>query len=262
MAESTLSITYTDLQAEVGAFLHYGQDPDNWSADETKRVDRFIQAGLRQFYYPPQMEGVELGYTWSFMYPTTTLTTADGTRAYDLPDLFQQIDGEFHYEEDVFWQSISHVSEARMLELIEYSDDEDKPRYFTTRAKDSTGATGQRFEVLFWPKPDAAYTLTYRYKAYAGKLDAVTYKYPLGGMQYGECIIESCLAIAESRGNDEAGFHQTQFARLLAAAVAQDRRQSARRYGDMGGHEDGSQDIGGHHNHQTFYRMTYKGSSW
>lgn len=262
MAESTLSISYEDLQQEVGSFLHYGQDPSEWSADETKRVDRFIQAGVRQFYYPPAMEGVELGYTWSFMYPTTTLATADGTREYDLPDLFQQIDGDFHYEEDVFWQSITHVSEARMLELIEYTDDEDKPRYFTTRAKDSTGSGGQRWEVRFWPKPDAIYTLTYRYKAYAGKIDAVTYPYPLGGMQYGECIIESCLAVAEMRGNDESGFHQEQFMRLLASAVAQDRRQSARRYGAMGGQEDHSQDIGSRTDHQTFYQVTYKGNSW
>jgi hypothetical protein len=115
---------------------------------------------------------------------------------------------------------------------------------------------------VFWPTPDAAYTLTYRYKAYAGKLDAVNYPYPLGGMQHREVIIESCLAVAESRGNDEAGFHQEMFHRRLAAAVQQDRKLSARRYGQMGGHEGNSLDIAGARNHQTFYQVSYKGDSW
>lgn len=262
MAESTLSISYTDLQAEVGDFLHKGQDPSAWSADETKRIDRIIQAGVRQFYYPPAMEGVELGYQWSFMRPTTTLATVDGTRAYDLPDNFSALVGELHYETDVFYTAVTHVSQAKMQELIEYSDDEDKPRHYTTRYKTSTGATGQRHEIVFWPTPDAAYTLTYRYEAYAGKIDAQTYPYPLGGMKYGECIIESCLSIAERRGNDEAGIHEQQFQRLLMAAVQLDRRNSASRYGMMGGQEDHTQNRYRFGDHQTTYPISYNGSTW
>jgi hypothetical protein len=262
MAESTLSISYDDLQAEVGEFLHYGPDAATWSAEETKRVDRLIQAGVRQFYFPPAMEGVELGYQWSFMRPTTTLATVAGTRAYDLPDNFSAIVGELHYETNVFYHAITSVPQGRMQELIEYEDDQEKPRFFTTQFKTSTGATGQRHEILFWPKPDAVYTLTYRYEAYAGKIDPVNYPYPLGGMKYGECLIESCLAVAERRGNDEMGIHEAQFQRLLMAAVSADRRQSPQRYGQMGGVEDGVIPLGRHSCFQTSYPITYKGETW
>jgi hypothetical protein len=262
MAESTLSITYEDLQSEVGEFLHYGQDTSSWSADETKRVDRLIQAGIRQFYFPPQIEGVELGYQWSFMRPSTTIDTVASQQAYAMPDDFSAIVGDLTYETDVWYHGVTGVSQGRIQELNEYSDDEDKPRHYTTRFKTSTGASGQRQEMLLWPIPDAVYTLTYRYEAYSGKIDAENFPYPLGGMKYGECIIESCLAIAERRGNDEAGIHEAQFIRLLANAVALDRRNSATRYGPMGGCEDGTIYGNRHGNGQTFYQMSYKGDTW
>lgn len=75
MAESTLSISYTDIQLEVGRFLGYDPTVANWTAAQVSEVDRYIQAGYRQFLYPPAVEGVEAGYEWSFLKPTTTITT-------------------------------------------------------------------------------------------------------------------------------------------------------------------------------------------
>jgi hypothetical protein len=262
MPDSTLSITYDDLQAEVGEFLHYGPDASSWSAEETKRVDRIIQAGVRQFYYPPAMEGIELGYEWSFMRPGATLVTVAGTRTYDLPDDFSKVVGEMYYAVDVFNRAIVEVPIGRIDELLQANDDSDFPRFFAVRFKASTGATGQKHEVLFWPKPNDAFTLSYRYDAYAGKIDQLNYRNPLGGMKYGECIIESCLSVAERRGNDEAGIHEQQFQRLLMAAVAMDRRNSAQRYGDMAGGERGGIPSNRHNCYQTFYPITYKGETW
>lgn len=260
MAESTLSIEYEDLQAEVGAFMHYGEDVSTWSAKEVKQVDRLIQSGVRQFYYPPATEGVELGYQWSFMQPTTTLATVADTDTYDLPDDFGSMVGQMQFNVDAtYHRSIVQISVGKLHELQQRSDDTGQPQYFATQFKTSTGASGQRHEIVFWPNPDAAYTLTYRYDAYAGKLVQDTFPYPLGGMKYGECIIESCLAVAEKRGNDEDGFHGQEFRRLLAAAVALDRRNGAQRYGQMGGDEDMLSPME--------YRcatgtVTYNGDSW
>lgn len=262
MAESTLTITYEDLQAEVGAFLHLGPDTSAWSAREAAQVDRIIQSGLRQFYYPPAMEGVELGYKWSFMQPTATLVTVSGTDTYDLPDDYGSIAGQFQYEVDqTFMRGITEVSVGRMQELKQYSDDADKPRVFATRYKTSDGSSGQRHEVVFWPTPNAAFTLTYRYDAYAGKIDKYDHPYPLGGMKFGETIIEACLSVAEKRGNDEDGLHGQQFQRMMASAVALDRRNYTQRYGQMGGNEDR-----GHTTRDNRCLLSsvvsYKGDSW
>ncbi len=194
MSESTLSIQYSDLQEEVGGFLHYGEDVSNWSAAEAKRVDRLIQSGIRQFYYPPKTDEVELGYKWSFLTPTTTLVTVADDRDYDLTDDFGSMTGQMQFDEDqTQYRNIVHVSEGRMMELMQYSEDASQPQFYTTRFKSGDGSTGQRHELLLWPVPDAIYTLTYRYDAYAGKLIQDTFPYPLGGMKYAECIIECFL---------------------------------------------------------------------
>lgn len=261
MSESSLSITYDDLQAEVGAFMHYGDDPSTWSSKETSQVDRFIQAGIRQFYFPPATEGVELGYRWSFLTPTATLATVADDRDYDLPDDFGSMTGQMQYPQDTtLVRGVIQVSEGKMMELMQYSEDTGEPRYYATRFKSATGAAGQRHELLLWPIPDAVYTLTYRYDAYAGKLIQNTYPYPLGGMKYAECITESCLAIAEKRGNDEDGFHGQEFRRLLAAAVALDRRNGAQRFGQMGGNENPA--LHPNDRHCITSNITYNGDTW
>jgi hypothetical protein len=76
MAESTLSIGYDDLQIEVGRFLGYSATVASWDAGQVAEVDRYIQAGVRQFYYPPATAGAEAGYEWSFLKPVATIQTA------------------------------------------------------------------------------------------------------------------------------------------------------------------------------------------
>ena len=62
MAESTLSLEYDDIQLEIGRFVGFKVDPTTWTAAQIAEVDRYIQAGYRQFLYPPAIEGIEAGY--------------------------------------------------------------------------------------------------------------------------------------------------------------------------------------------------------
>jgi hypothetical protein len=240
VAESTLSISYTDLLRDVGAFLGYPRDPDDQSDDEREEIDRYIQSGIRQFYYPPAMEGLELGYKWSFLTPTATLATVATEGAVDLPDDCGRVLGDFIYAAGTNYPTVPLVSEGRLLELLQTNSDGSQPCYAAVRAKSEalTATAGTRLEVAFWPVPSAIYTLTYRYEAYSGKLTAAL-PYPLGGMRYAELITESCLAVAERRANDEKGLHWDEFVRLLKAGVAMDRRQGARFFGHMGGNDVG-----------------------
>jgi hypothetical protein len=75
MTESALSIAYNDLLIEVGSFLALGANPSAFTVAQLAEVDRYVQAGVRQFYYPPAIEGVPPGHEWSFLHPTTTITT-------------------------------------------------------------------------------------------------------------------------------------------------------------------------------------------
>jgi len=328
VAESTLSLEYDDIQIEVGRFLGLLLDPDSWSANQVAEVDRFIQAGYRQFLYPPAIDGIEAGYEWSFLKPTTTIDTIespwddDGTVEVatgtctltdgaawpswtathgiltidsteysitsrdsdteltvvgadvaageddwslahsgnqDLPDAFGRIIGDFHFEPDVCSVSVPIVSEHQMQTLLQQSRDEARPQYAAIRFKADAG-TGQRQEVVWWPIPDDAYTMTYRYEAFTGKI--ATGEYPVGGMKHSELIVESCLAIAEQRIDDDKSLHWDAFTRLLATAIAQDRKNGAVIFGPMSLGESSGDKLVRHRLYGSSYSITYKGSTW
>lgn len=254
MSESTLSISYADLLIEVGGFLGYGVDSTAWNAAKLAEVDRYIQSGIRNFYYPPA------GYEWSFLNPSTTIATAVGDDAMDLPDALSRITGNLHFAAALNCTPVTLVSEGQMMALKARTTTNAKPKCAAIRSKVSDGAGGQRLEIVYWPTPDAIYTLTYRYEAYSGKLTTLK-PYPLGGMKHSELIIESCLAVAEQRGNDERGAHTERFAEMLAAGIEIDKKMGARFFGMMGENCETSDSLS-RRNFGTTYPVTYKGETW
>jgi hypothetical protein len=159
------------------------------------------------------------------------------TSKYDLPDDMGRIVGSLNFSENKYRLSITVVSIASILEMRAINAYTSYPQYAAIRYKASDGSGGQRQEILFFPQPDQAYTLLYEYEAYNGALSD-SYPYPLGGMQLAELYIESCLAVAESRLNDEIGNHTAQYQALLIDAIARDRKRDPRSYGQMGHVED------------------------
>ena len=124
------------------------------------------------------------------------------------------------------------------------------------RTRVAYGASGQVQELVFAPVPDKAYVLTFRIEPDCYKLSDDN-PFPLGGPKYGELVMESCLSVAEQRANDEAGLHTAQFQRMLASAVANDRRMTADFFGPMSGPEGGHGRI--HPFSRGAIRITYKG---
>lgn len=243
MAESTLTLDWDDLKSEVGFYLDYGSDSDNWSVAQETEIEKIVQTGYRRVLYPPAMQGVPVGYQWSFMRPTTTLAISADDGDYDLPDDFGTMVGEFHYAPDQHKASIRVIPLAQLLDMRSTSDMNGWPSFCSIRWKSSTMTDGQRQEVLFYPEPDASYTLYYSYEAYNGQLSD-TYKYPLGGMQMSELYKESCLAVAEQRNEDDAqGVHGALFQALLIDRIARDtKKTTGRNFGQMG-HKSGMDDI-------------------
>lgn len=87
-------------------------------------------------------------------------------------------------------------------------------------ARFAYATTGQRGELLLWPKPDAIYTLHYRYGVLPDALTS-TY-YPYGGMQHAETIKAACLAEAEVHVDGQPGAWEVRFQERLAASMIAD----------------------------------------
>lgn len=155
---------------------------------------------------------------------------------YTLPDDYGRIIGNLHFDTESRYREIQIVPLARILELRARYDHSSWPRYAATRPLASDGSSGQRQEILFYPKADTYYPLSYAYEAYQGALSDAN-PYPLGGMQMSELYIESCLAVAEQRVNDEAGLHTQAYQALLIDAVARDSKKGPHTYGQMGHRE-------------------------
>lgn len=267
MAESGLSIGLPELRAETGFFAGYGRTPANWSVAQLADIDRFIASGLRRVYYPPavrtDIKGAEdiAGYEWTWLRPWTTLTITSAADDYNLPDDFSRFIGPLHYPEAANRRNIVVIPTPDLLEYRSGTSTTGSPRYASERWKSSTGSTGQRKEALFWPAPDASWTLSYQYEAYQGPLSD-SFPYPLGGMKLAELYIESCLTTVEIRLHDEQnGVHMQEYVRLLIDAVARDKRNGAQNFGQMGHREGGFGDAFRRGVTGDVYPITYKGNT-
>ncbi len=252
MAESTLSINYEDLKNAVRRYLGYAVD----DSDNDTEVDYLVQSGIRNFYYPHAVDGVDPGFEWSFLKPTKTLVLSPSVADYDLPDDFGHLPGNLYYEMSVHLSSIVIVSLSQILSLRQQSDRQGTPRYAAIRHKETDGTTGQIQEICFWPTPLKEYTLKYSYEAYNGKLTDEN-PYPAGGMKHSELVKESCLAAAERESNDEIGIHDANFKKMLVTAVARDMKNGAHYFGSMAGADSDSDKFD-----RSNGLVSYKGNTW
>ncbi|HUX00854.1 MAG TPA: hypothetical protein VMY35_07725, partial [Phycisphaerae bacterium] len=88
-------------------------------------------------------------------------------------------------------------------------------------------ATGQRWEVLFYPPSNAARVLYYQYDVLPAIANVAGTVYPLGGGQHCETLIACCLAIAELRHRFVKGPQWEVAMQMLAASIERDRRAGA-----------------------------------
>jgi len=238
--ESTLSMNLTSLRKELGWFWLGERTAANWTADEITQLDDMIASGLRNFYHPPPTQNTPKGYKWSFMEPTTTLSLVADTADYTLSANFGGLIGEMTYSaDDNRWFPIETTGEHRIrtLRQRDYSSISSDPKLAAVRPISSSGSNGQRFQLMLYPSPDKAYTLSYRYHALPNQLTAAN-PYPMGGAAHAETILESCLAIAESRMDNNAGIHAAAFQQRLAASIAFDTQMHTPEH--MGYNGDGS----------------------
>lgn len=246
MAESTLSLKYSDLVGEVGLFLGYGRGAEfgdsAFTTQQQAAIDSCVRSGLRQFYFPPPLDQSGSSYDWSFLKPTVELTFAQGEDHIDLPDDFGGFEGPIGLlstTSQVSWQ-VPLTGEGNVRQKYsELPEATGRPLLAALAPqKGTTFLRGQRFQMLLFPLADTDYTLQFAYYVLPDYLSG-SYPYAYGGMAHAETILESCLAIAEQRLDDASSVHSMKFNERLAASVSLDRRSKPQRLGYNGDNSDG-----------------------
>lgn len=237
MAEAGLSLGYSDFLAEIGHYLGWGRTSGNWSANQTTELASILKSGLRQFYNHPPIPNGPTNHRWSFLHPVTTISTVADDYDQTLPDNFGGIEGNITYAVNDGFQDIVIIGEQQIRSMRQGGDVSGRPICAAVRPRAGTGTTGQRFEILWWPVPNAVYVLSYRYTALQDAPSAAS-PYPLGGAMHSETILQSAKAEAERRFNDMRGPEYARFMEMLAASIAYDARQAPETLGYMGDKSD------------------------
>jgi hypothetical protein len=181
-----------------------------------------------------------------FVSGTVPYEISDGV--YLLPTSFAGIEGDVTLEDGTGYLSVRQVGEDQIRELFGGSGIQTgRPAYFCTRpTRDPTmdsdgtdGAIGQysRHEMVFFPKPDATYRMSFKYLFMFPGVDdyvslgvGVANTHPPGIAYHHETILASCLAVAEQYADSPNGEYKEYFAKRMAASVAIDRKTAGSPY--------------------------------
>ena len=164
------------------------------------------------------------------------------------------------HEEGENKPNVRIIGEGKIRSLRSGTTSRTYPLYAAIRPKkQTTTTTGQRFEIMFFPIPDVAYTLSYKMLVLPELLVDSTITHPYGGATHAETIIASCLAIVESQEDETRGVKWQEFMDRLAASIQIDKRMiSAEHFGYNRDNSDSAQSSGSRRHPQTFL-VTYNG---
>ncbi len=235
MAESTLTYTLLDLKSEIGAYLGISRTIADWTVENAADVARILKTGQRQFYEPsyrPVPQAPLQVHVWSFLRARATITTANGTQTYALPDAFAGfLDKRLSFTSTKTWE----LKLTSMDDVLEHIQDFGttmptgitQPLLAAVESTSSTlGTTGQRWQIVMWPTPTTILSATGQYRLNPDALATDTH-YPLGGEAHSQTLLESCLAAAEEMQNDQLSIHRDRFQELLNASIQFDLRLHA-----------------------------------
>lgn len=167
---------------------------------------------------------IELSSAWTEDTETAATYSLQHDGNYDLDDDFGGIDGRMSYEPAENKADIQIVGEGKIRSLRSVYTTRSNPVYAAIRPKKHAATTvGQRFEVMFYPIPNDAYTLSYRKIILPSALVETTLTYPYGGAMHAETIEASCLAIAELQENEVIGVKHKYFMERLSASIEIDK---------------------------------------
>lgn len=219
-----LDVTYDYLRREIGRATGLGRDPTTWESHEVNDVADILAGAMRRYYWPmPVGEGPR--YVWSFLKRVQSLDLADGTNTYELPSDFGGSISGLMFPAGSAVRVAEQLMEEEIRSLYATRNLSGDPRNFAVRAKNVVGNSETRYEIMVYPTPARAVTISYRCLIIPPALSAAN-PIPLGGAQHSQTIIQACLADAEEKLNDVAGgVHEKRFMDCLQTSIQVDREQ-------------------------------------
>jgi len=235
MAESTLTLTFDDVANDVAQMLGMARTRATRATAENTEVDGYVNKGYRQFITPPWADAGLPPHVWTFIKLDTTVTMTADTETTDCPDDFGfLLTDALHYTDSDTAPFHSIKVRSRDYILAHYEDDDDyseDPAYVCLRPKAFTTATGQRFELRWYPVTDTAHVVSFPYAAIPNATSSTSYMQ--GGALHSETLRLSCRAIADAESNDELGREWARFLTALRASFAVDVHNEPRIYGNV-----------------------------
>ena len=203
-----------------------------------------VTASEATFY--PSMEGKNLvtasGNSYVIAaYTSSTVVTVTGDASGDTGDIItidsedtfalpwdyggMSGDGKFTYANaENKLQIVTMTSEVNIRHLRQTSISTGTPYLVAIIPLSTDGTQGQRFVAMFHSPPGEDLVLNYRYYILPDVLVLDSIDYPYGSAAHSETILESCLAVAESREKDLATTeHQNRFGALLQSSIDRDK---------------------------------------
>jgi len=223
---ATIGKTAKDM---IDDYLTFQNITPPGSADERAAGLIAINEGYRKFLGGRYIrdDGSRGVHIWSFVNKAATIDYVASDSDYDLPDDFGGIIEPFlyDYDTDVYKTPITKISVVKMMKFYRDSDTEDTPKYYTIRNKDFVVTTGTRYEVLFYPVPDAVLTVNYRYRMQAADLTDSATVYPVGLADHCRLIVQGARAYYEFANAQVLTAETGRFERMMYEAVMQDMTQ-------------------------------------
>lgn len=246
MAESTLALQFNDLTGEVGSYLGWGRGALNGDAafttQQQSRIDSIVKSGISRVLWPDPVQGQSVGYSWSFMHPSSLLTLSINQPEIPFPDDFGGVEGELYLTGSAnrTWLPIKWYNEGMLDEAYSRLPNlSSLPQMAAVRwLKGTTGTQGQRANLYIFPLPDQNYIVRVQYYVNPDYLTA-TFPYTPGGAQHSELFKESCLAAAEQLLDDMPGVHTQRFNVRLMASISMDQKNKAISLGYNADRSDG-----------------------
>ena len=151
---------------------------------------------------------------------------------YFLPDSFGGFAGPLTYAVNQGFGKVEFVPQAAIKNNRQFSNSSGRPTIASiqprTEASQTPTTRTTRWQLMLFPTPDAAYTLTGPYKILPDALLTGTNDYPWGSEAHSQTLLNSCIAAADSIVNDiENGGKMQKYLATLETSVSIDREFAA-----------------------------------
>lgn len=208
--------TFAELYADVGLEVYDNTAPTGADLTNAKRL---VNLGYRQLVAEAD---------WKCLHPEATLALTTGSDGnFDLPAGFAYMEADpIFYAADSGLVNILHATRTAILTARAGSTSGTYASMWAIQPKTFTKTTGQRWELMLWPTPGTALTVTLQYALNPADMSDDA-EYPVGGNTFNLAVRAYALRAAERDKRIANGPRAVEAQEALQAAILEDVRERA-----------------------------------